>query len=88
MDSTASMLGSDRDDRLRLRGRRIDGRRSEPTTFASGRVCEAQECQTILSRYNAQSRCWQHQVVRPYLLRGGRRPAEVAVLRDLTALGV
>jgi hypothetical protein len=87
MDSPLSMLSSERDQRLHLSGTRIDGRRNDPKTYSDGRVCEARDCRTILSRYNGQSRCWQHEVVRPYLLRGGRRPAEVEVLRDLAALG-
>jgi hypothetical protein len=56
MDSPLSMLSSERDQRLHLSGTRIDSRRNDPKTYSDGRVCEARDCRTILSRYNGQSR--------------------------------
>lgn len=47
------------------------GRRQK--TFPSGRVCSQAGCDTRLSMYNARTECWQHEQIRPYVIRLGRR---------------
>jgi hypothetical protein len=37
------------------------GRAKRQPRTAKPRVCVAQECETILSRYNSQTICWQHE---------------------------
>jgi hypothetical protein len=37
--------------------------------FSAGRVCEADACETVLSRYNDGARCWQHEPARHYQIR-------------------
>ena len=86
MDVTLA-LDVDHDERLRLNGTKAGGYGQEPRTYAEGRVCQVQGCSTVLSRYNRQTLCWQHEPRHEYVgpLRG-RRPAEVHVIRDLAAL--
>lgn len=85
---TVVTLGSDRAERLRLNGTRAGG--GGPTrsakTYEPGRVCEAEGCATVLSRYNRHDVCWYHEPFRAYFgpVRGRRR-AEAAV-HDLTHL--
>jgi hypothetical protein len=37
--------------------------------FLPGRVCEDENCQTVLSQYNRGDRCWQHEPPRPFQIR-------------------
>jgi len=80
-------LGPERDERLRLNGTTAGQGGREPRTYRAGRVCEADGCTTLLSRYNRSDLCWQHEPVRAYLgpVRG-RRPRQVDVVQDLTSL--
>ncbi len=90
MDVSLRVVGSERggSERLRLTGSKAGTPGREPRTYDRGRVCAARGCSTVLSRYNRQTMCWQHEPVHDYLgpVRG-RRPAEVHVVRDLTSLG-
>lgn len=46
-----------------------------------GRVCQAEDCGTVLSIYNATRWCWQHERPHPFILqapRKRRRDARVA----------
>jgi hypothetical protein len=42
-------------------------------TYAGGRVCAAEGCETKLSIYNKWDLCWQHEPVHTYISRGKRR---------------
>lgn len=86
MDVTVR-LGPDRDERLRLNGSTGGQTGREPRTYRAGRVCEADGCETLLSRYNRSDLCWQHEPLRTYLgpVRG-RRPRQIEVVKDLTSL--
>lgn len=37
--------------------------------FLPGRVCEVTTCQTVLSLYNDNDRCWQHEPPKPFQVR-------------------
>ena len=71
-------------DQLRLSGSRPMTSGSRPRTYAAGRVCGADGCGTVLSRYNRTELCWQHE---PRRLLGtavrGRLHDDVAVMEDL-----
>jgi hypothetical protein len=86
MDVTVR-LGSERDERLRLNGSTAGRPGREPRTYREGRVCDADGCETLLSRYNRSDLCWQHEPLRAYLgpVRG-RRPRQVEVVDDLSTL--
>jgi hypothetical protein len=86
MDVTVR-LGSERDERLRLNGSTAGQPGREPRTYREGRVCDADGCETLLSRYNRSDLCWQHEPLRAYLgpVRG-RRPRQVEVVDDLSTL--
>jgi hypothetical protein len=85
MEGTVGLLDPSRRNPERLTGTRIDGHRERQRTYLAGRVCEEDGCDTVLSRYNARARCWQHELARPYLVRGRRNAAnDLDVLRDLT----
>lgn len=63
-------------DAMVLRGSQtvVDG--VENATYPRGRVCRASGCVTVLSVYNPADHCWQHEPVRPFVLRAphpGRR---------------
>lgn len=62
-----------------IRGRRI-GSSAEAANrrFADGRVCATPGCATILSVYNPQPMCWQHDERRPYFVRVPRRRRDAA----------
>lgn len=57
-------------------------------TYVSGRVCEEPDCSTILSRYNRDARCWQHEPAHEYLGPVRGRPAAPGRIEDLSALSV
>ena len=48
------------------------GARRATRRIEEPRTCEARDCDTILSAYNAGARCWQHQVATRYVPRGSR----------------
>jgi len=84
----AVTLGSDRAERLRLNGTRAGGPTRSAKTYEHGRVCEAEGCTTVLSRYNRHDVCWYHEPFHAYFgpVRGRRRTeAEVHDLTHLTA---
>lgn len=61
-------------------------------TFGRGRVCRAPGCSTVLSIYNGARHCWQHEPIRPFILRAphpgrrGRKGEEAREPRKLDAL--
>ena len=59
------------------RGERIDARFRPVRVYPQGRVCGAQECDTLLSIYNGSDFCWVHTAVsfRPYGRRGRKKAA-------------
>jgi hypothetical protein len=59
------------------------GRRQK--TFPSDRVCSHPQCETRLSMYNARTECWQHEPVRPYVIRLGRRRKDDGEARAVVA---
>ena len=80
---SAMAAGLDRD-QLRLYGSRPGTAGKGPPIFASGRVCEASNCRTVLSRYNRTALCWQHEPRHEFLSAvRGRRPAEIEILDEL-----
>lgn len=63
-------------DSVVLRGTQAVTEGEAAPTFGRDRVCGAQGCRTVLSQYNPSDRCWQHEPIRPYILRAphpGRR---------------
>lgn len=48
--------------------------RRRPRTYAEDRVCAARECETRLSRYNKETRCFIHAPVKFKRLRGEFTP--------------
>ena len=81
-------LGPDRDERLRMNGSAAGrGGGRELQTYRAGRVCDADGCETLLSRYNRSDLCWQHEPVHSYLgpVRG-RKPRAIEVVQDLNSL--
>lgn len=63
-------------DGITLRGSQsvLDG--IENRTYGRGRTCRSGGCSTVLSVYNPSEYCWQHEPVRPFVLRAphpGRR---------------
>lgn len=69
---------------LRLIGSRPGTAGKGPTSHTAGRVCEAEGCLTVLSRYNHTDLCWQHEPRHEFLSAvRGRRPAEIEILDDL-----
>ena len=42
-------------------------------TYAEGRVCEHEGCDTKLSVYNRSHRCWQHTDLKYPVIRGDRK---------------
>jgi hypothetical protein len=55
------------------RGARVSELPRANRTYASGRVCAAEGCETKLSIYNKWEYCWQHEPVHSYISRGKRR---------------
>jgi hypothetical protein len=53
-----------------MRASRPQGRSRRPKTYAAGRVCAAEGCDTILSRYNRAEYCNTHKPVKYPRLRG------------------
>jgi hypothetical protein len=53
-----------------LRASRPRGRSRRPKTADEGRVCSADDCDTILSRYNRAEHCNTHKPVKYPRLRG------------------
>jgi len=47
-------------------------------TSSPGRVCEAEDCNTLLSIYNRSKFCWLHEPARAYHVRGRRKRREAA----------
>ncbi len=87
MDMTLRWTGPGlTEERLRLNAASLGAPAHEPRTYRDGRVCEADGCTTILSRYNRRSLCWQHESPHPYFgpVRGRRR--DIPVVGDLTSL--
>jgi hypothetical protein len=64
----------------------------ETRTYARGRTCRAPGCSTVLSIYNGSRLCWQHEPIRPFILRAphpgrrGRKGEEAREPRRLDAL--
>jgi hypothetical protein len=56
------------EDRLALRGKLPGVTGRGPRRAKAGRVCADERCQTVLSVYNPQDRCWEHTQPTPYLL--------------------
>jgi hypothetical protein len=65
-------------DQVTIRGSRTQELPRPNRTFAAGRVCDQQGCETRLSIYNKSSFCWQHAPVRFPLVRGERRKKAAA----------
>lgn len=65
-----------------VRGRMAPGGEARATSVhARGRVCSAEDCDTVLSMYNSTGSCWQHEEPHTYVLhapRKKRRDAAVA----------
>ncbi|MCI0635610.1 MAG: hypothetical protein L0206_17095 [Actinobacteria bacterium] len=80
-DTTAILPDTDQ---LRLSGTKPVTSGIRPRTYAAGRVCGAEGCRTVLSRYNRSELCWQHEPRRPIgSAARGRGPDDVVVLDDL-----
>lgn len=58
----------DLEGRLALRGKFPGGAGKGPRRVRAGRVCGHDGCQTLLSVYNPEDRCWEHTQPSPYLL--------------------
>ena len=56
------------EDKLALRGKLPGVTGRGPRRGRSGRVCAHAGCQTVLSVYNPEDRCWEHTPPSPYLL--------------------
>jgi hypothetical protein len=65
-------------DQTVIRGSRPQELPRPNRTYARGRVCEQEGCQTRLSVYNQARYCWQHAPVRFPLVRGQRRKKAAA----------
>jgi hypothetical protein len=61
-----------------FRGARVRQLPRANRTYARGRVCAAEGCNTKLSIYNRWSFCWQHEPVHAYVSRGKRKRREAA----------
>lgn len=64
-----------------MRGHMAAGDARVNRVHEEGRVCEAEDCVTVLSIYNATRWCWQHEEPHPFVLqapRKRRRDARVA----------
>ena len=61
-----------------LRGMHPEWRKKRNKTYAAGRVCEAVDCDTVLSIYNRSKYCWRHEPVRPYVSSDPGRKRKVA----------
>ena len=78
-------IGVERD-QLRLIGSRPGTAGKGPRLYGAERICGAEKCRTVLSRYNRTELCWLHEPRHEYLSAvRGRRPAEVEVLDQLVA---
>ena len=53
-----------------LRGARPGNRRRRPKTYAEGRVCADDACDTLVSRYNRSEFCFSHSPVKYPRMRG------------------
>lgn len=51
-----------------LRGKFPGGASKAPRRSRVGRVCADGKCETVLSVYNTDDRCWEHTQPTPYLL--------------------
>ena len=47
-------------------------------TYAEGRICDEEGCETKLSVYNRSHHCWQHTPLRFPVVRGDRKKKSVA----------
>lgn len=76
-------------DQLRLYGSRPGTAGKGPRIFADGRICLADDCTTVLSRYNCTELCWQHEPRHDFVSAvRGRRPTEIEVLSELAVVGL
>ena len=57
-----------------IRGYRPQGLPRASKTYAEGRVCAQDGCETRLSKYNRRDKCWAHAEMKVPRLRG-RKPA-------------
>lgn len=79
-------------DSLVLRGTQatVDGEAAP--TYGRDRVCASSGCRTVLSVYNPAEFCWQHEPIRPFILRaphpgrGGSKRERERRPRELTGL--
>lgn len=71
-------------DHFRMAGSGPGSAGSRPRTYADGRICGVDGCETVLSRYNRTELCWQHEPRRAQITAvRGRRPPEIEVLNEL-----
>jgi len=61
-----------------VRGAAVDTGGRRAPTYAQGRVCASEECETHLSIYNKDPLCWVHAPLRAYVARSGGRPRKDA----------
>lgn len=79
-------------DALVLRGTQSVTDGVESRTYGRNRHCQAQACETVLSVYNPAEFCWQHEPVRPFILRaphpgrGGSKRDKEREPRELSEL--
>lgn len=59
-----------------MRGRQITARPRPPKTIEGVRYCSDAECETVLSRYNKRTTCYQHTPTRFPRNRGRKRRSE------------
>lgn len=56
-----------------LKGSRVAEIPRASRTYAEGRVCDAEGCDTRLSVYNRSRHCWQHTEAKYPVVRGDRK---------------
>lgn len=57
-----------------LKGRRVEGKLRAPRQHGTGRRCESESCDTLLSQYNKRTYCYAHAPTRFPRLRGRVAP--------------
>ena len=55
---------------LAVKAARPGSRVRRPKTFSDGRVCDVDECSTVISKYNRAEFCFQHRPVKYPRMRG------------------
>ncbi len=60
-----------------------DQGRRPPKQGAAGRVCQAEDCDTVLSRYNNKVSCYRHSPTRYPRIRGRITRGDAAEFQDL-----